>query len=94
MKKEALEIYESNKLPILFNFIVVENENCYPMVYPYTINVSTSRIRYKSEELRILEHHTDLDKSLKEFSSIKTAETRSAEAAGILLSTYIYEKYK
>ena len=95
--QEALDTHKNESYPILFDFVVVENENCYPMVHPGTTNAAMSGIRYQSEELRILEHHTDLDVGLKEFLSIKTDETRAAEdaeAAGIPLPAYDYDEYE
>jgi acetolactate synthase-1/2/3 large subunit len=66
--------------PILFEFLVVENENCYPMVSPGATNAAMSGITYKSDELEILQRYSVTDSNIDDFLSIKTEESKAAEA--------------
>ena len=60
-------------------FVVVENENCYPMVSPGGTNAAMTGITYQSDELEILQRYTETDSNLDEFLSIKTEESKAAE---------------
>lgn len=92
--EEALETYKDYPYPILFDFVVVENENCYPMVNPGTTNAAMSGIRYKTEELQILQRYTsnDSDAKLKEFLALKIQETKAAESTNVSYSAYKEEE--
>ena len=79
--KNILQTHKECPEPILFEFVVVENENCYPMVTPGTTNVAMSGITYKSDELEILQKYSLTDSNIDEFLSIKTEETQAVEAA-------------
>ena len=76
----ALKTYKSYSNAILFEFNVVENENCYPMISPGGTNAAMSGITYKSDELEILQRHTETDSNLDEFLSIKIEESKVASA--------------
>ena len=78
--KSALKTYKNYSNAILFEFNVVENENCYPMISPGGTNAAMSGITYKSDELEILQRHTETDSNLDEFLSIKIEESKAAEA--------------
>ena len=56
--KKALEIYKYYPGAILFDCLVVENENCYPMVSPGGTNAAMTGIQYKSDEIALLKRHT------------------------------------
>jgi acetolactate synthase-1/2/3 large subunit len=77
----ALEKYREYVGPVVFEFVVVENENCYPMVSPGGTNAAMTGITYRSDELEILQRYTETDSNLDEFLSIKTEESKAAEAA-------------
>jgi acetolactate synthase-1/2/3 large subunit len=79
--EKTLESYKNYSGAILFEFIVIENENCYPMVSPGGTNAAMSGITYKSDELEILQRYTETDSNLDEFLSIKTEESKAAEEA-------------
>jgi len=79
--EKTLETYKNYSGAILFEFIVIENENCYPMVSPGGTNAAMSGITYKSDELEILQRYTETDSNLDEFLSIKTEESKAAEEA-------------
>ena len=79
--KNILQTHKECPEPILFEFVVIENENCYPMVTPGTTNVAMSGITYKSDELEILQKYSLTDSNIDEFLSIKTEETQAVEAA-------------
>jgi acetolactate synthase-1/2/3 large subunit len=89
--QKNLEEYKDYPKPILFDFLVIENENCYPMVSPGTTNAAMSGITYKSEELEILQRYSVSDSNLNEFLSIKTEESRAAEAGE---SSILSDKFK
>jgi acetolactate synthase-1/2/3 large subunit len=57
--KAALIEYKDYQQPIVFDILVVENENCYPMVSPGKTNAAMSGIKYQKEEIELLERHTD-----------------------------------
>jgi len=57
--KNALTEYKNYRQPIIFDILVVENENCYPMVSPGKTNAAMSGIKYQKEEIELLERHTD-----------------------------------
>ena len=86
--QEALKTYKEYAKPILFNFIVIENENCYPMVSPGSTNAAMSGITYRSDELEILQKYAETDANLDEFISIKTEESKAAEAAQNVSNKY------
>lgn len=77
----ALDKYSEYVGPVVFEFVVVENENCYPMVTPGGTNAAMTGITYRSDELEILQRYTETDSNLDEFLSIKTEESKAAEAA-------------
>lgn len=79
--EKALEEHKDYLGAIVFEFIVVENENCYPMVSPGGTNAAMTGITYRSDELEILQRYTETDSNLDEFLSIKTEESKAAEAA-------------
>ena len=54
---EALTKYKNYPFPILFDCLVVENENCYPMVSPGATNAAMTGIKYKHDELELLKRH-------------------------------------
>lgn len=76
--EQILITYKDYPSPILFDFLVIENENCYPMVTPGTTNAAMTGITYKSDELEILQRYSLTDD---DFLSIKTEETKAAEVA-------------
>ena len=80
LEKTLLD-YSDYPHPIVFEFLVVENENCYPMVSPGATNAAMSGITYKSDELEILQRYSVSDSNMDEFLSIKTEESKAAEAA-------------
>ena len=80
LEKNLLD-YSEYPHPIVFEFLVVENENCYPMVSPGATNAAMSGITYKSDELEILQKYSVSDSNMDEFLSIKTEESKAAEAA-------------
>jgi len=55
---EALTKYKNYPFPILFDCLVVENENCYPMVSPGATNAAMTGIKYKHDELELLKRHS------------------------------------
>lgn len=76
------KVIENNKKypnALLIEFVVVENENCYPMVSPGGTNAAMTGITYQSDELEILQRYTETDSNLDEFLSIKTEESKAAE---------------
>jgi acetolactate synthase-1/2/3 large subunit len=77
----ALKTYKDFLDPVVLEFIVIENENCYPMVSPGGTNAAMTGITYRSNELEILQRYTETDSNLDEFISIKTEESKAAEAA-------------
>ncbi len=79
--EKVIKAHETYAGPLLFEFVVVENENCYPMVSPGGTNAAMSGITYRSDELEILQRYTETDSNLDEFLSIKTEESKAAEAA-------------
>ena len=79
---EMEKVLENNRKysnALLIEFIVVENENCYPMVNPGGTNAAMSGITYHSDELEILQRYTKTDSNLDEFISIKTEESKSSK---------------
>ena len=79
---EMEKVIENNKKypnALLIEFVVVENENCYPMVSPGGTNAAMTGITYQSDELEILQRYTETDSNLDEFLSIKTEESKAAE---------------
>ena len=76
----VLNVYKHYLHALLFEFTVVENENCYPMVNPGGANAAMCGITYRSSELEILQRYTETDSNLDEFLSIKMEESRVAEA--------------
>ena len=79
---EMEEVIESNKKypnALLIEFVVVENENCYPMVSPGGTNAAMTGITYQSDELEILQRYTETDSNLDDFLSIKTQESKAAD---------------
>lgn len=56
--KEVLDSYQSYPAAILFDCLVVENENCYPMVSPGGTNAAMTGIKYKNDEIALLKRHT------------------------------------
>ena len=63
--------YKNYPNPILFDCLVVENENCYPMVSPGRANVAMDGINYQQHEMNILKRHLDdNDPLLKEFKNL------------------------
>ena len=78
--EEKLIAFNEYPHPILFEFLVVENENCYPMVSPGATNAAMSGITYKSDELDILQRYSVTDSNIDDFLSIKTEESKAAEA--------------
>ena len=79
---EMKKVIENNKKypnALLIEFVVVENENCYPMVSPGGTNAAMTGITYQSDELEILQRYTETDSNLDEFLSIKTEESKAAE---------------
>ena len=91
--QEALKTYKNYPGPIVFNFIVIENENCYPMVSPGGTNAAMSGITYRSQELEILQRYTETDANLDEFISIKTEESKAAEQNLNVHDSRDYEEY-
>ena len=77
--EQNLITYKDYPYPILFDFLVIENENCYPMVTPGTTNAAMTGITYKSDELEILQRYSLTDSNIDDFLSIKTEETKAAE---------------
>lgn len=69
-----LMFYRFKKKPVLFNFITVENENCYPMVSPDSINAAMDGITYKQDELKLLKNYSNDDDKLEEFIGQKISE--------------------
>lgn len=55
------ELYQQKNYtnPILFDCLVIENENCYPMVSPGQANVAMEGIIYQDHELAILKRYLD-----------------------------------
>ena len=51
------------------------------MVRPGATNAAMSGITYKSDELEILQRYSVSDSNIDEFLSIKTEESKAAEAA-------------
>lgn len=57
--KNLLNQYSKFPNPIIFNCLVVDKENCYPMVNPGTSNAAMSGIRYQQEEIDLLKRHSN-----------------------------------
>nr|YP_009497751.1 acetohydroxyacid synthetase large subunit [Acanthoceras zachariasii]AWT40464.1 acetohydroxyacid synthetase large subunit [Acanthoceras zachariasii] len=91
--ENALKIYKDYPDPILFEFVVIENENCYPMVSPGGTNAAMTGITYRSDELEILQRYSETDSNLDEFISIKTEESKAAEAAEKIRIENGYKEY-
>lgn len=84
---ESIEKTKQYANPILFDCLVVENENCYPMVSPGTTNAAMTGIKYKSNELEILQRYSLTDTNLDEFLSLKTEESKKEENKKIFRTT-------
>ena len=65
----ALDTYKDYSAPILFNCLVVEKENCYPMVSPGTTNAAMSGIDYQQNEIELLKRHSDKNDDIDNFLS-------------------------
>ena len=76
---KVFKTYKEYSNALIIEFIVVDNENCYPMVSPGGTNVAMAGITYQSNELEILQRYTETDSNLDEFLSIKTEESKAAE---------------
>ena len=55
----ALYEYRHYPHPILFDILIIENENCYPMVSPGKTNAVMTGVSYQQEELDIVERLTN-----------------------------------
>ena len=91
--ENALKYYKDYPDPILFEFVVIENENCYPMVSPGGTNAAMTGITYRSDELEILQRYSETDSNLDEFISIKTEESKAAEEAEKIRIENSYKEY-
>ena len=66
---EGLRKYKDYSSPILFDCLVVENENCYPMVSPGATNAAMTGINYKQDEIELLKRHSDENDDIDSFLS-------------------------
>lgn len=66
---ESFNKYKDYSLPILFDCLVVENENCYPMVSPGATNAAMTGINYKQNEIELLKRHSDKNDDIDSFLS-------------------------
>jgi acetolactate synthase-1/2/3 large subunit len=57
--QEALIEYRHYPYPVLFDVLIIENENCYPMVSPGKTNAVMTGVNYQQEELDIVERLTN-----------------------------------
>jgi acetolactate synthase-1/2/3 large subunit len=64
---KALRKYKDYYSPILFDCLVVENENCYPMVSPGATNAAMTGIQYKQDEIDLLKRHCDENDNITSF---------------------------
>ena len=51
----ALYEYRHYPYPVLFDILIIENENCYPMVSPGKTNAVMTGVNYQQEELDLVE---------------------------------------
>jgi acetolactate synthase-1/2/3 large subunit len=70
---KSLIKYKDYSAPVLFNCLVVENENCYPMVSPGATNAAMTGIKYNQDEIELLKRHSDENDDIDSFlSNVKT----------------------
>ena len=55
----ALYEYRYYPYPILFDILITENENCYPMVSPGKTNAVMKGVHYQHDELEMVERLTN-----------------------------------
>nr|YP_010241954.1 acetohydroxyacid synthetase large subunit [Coscinodiscus wailesii]QTI82869.1 acetohydroxyacid synthetase large subunit [Coscinodiscus wailesii] len=65
----SLTKYKDYSAPVLFNCLVVENENCYPMVSPGATNAAMTGIKYNQDEIELLKRHSDENDDIDSFLS-------------------------
>lgn len=65
--RNVLETYKNYPGPILLNCLVVEKENCYPMVSPGTSNAAMSGIEYQQDEIELLKRHSNDTNNFEDF---------------------------
>lgn len=66
---DNLKKYKDYSFPIVFDCLVVENENCYPMVNPGATNAAMAGINYKQDEIELLKKHSDENDDIDSFLS-------------------------
>ena len=57
--KSLLNKYSKFPNSIIFNCLVVDKENCYPIVNPGTSNAAMGGIRYQQDEIDLLKRHSN-----------------------------------
>jgi len=67
--KNTLNEYKNYSSPLLLNCLVVDKENCYPMVSPGTSNAAMSGIKYQQDEIELLKRHSDENDDIDAFLS-------------------------
>jgi len=67
--KDILNEYKNYSSPLLLNCLVVDKENCYPMVSPGTSNAAMSGIKYQQDEIELLKRHSDKNDDIDAFLS-------------------------
>lgn len=67
--KDTLNKYKNYSNPLLLNCLVVDKENCYPMVSPGTSNAAMSGIKYQQDEIELLKRHSDENDDIDAFLS-------------------------
>lgn len=65
----TLNEYKNYSSPLLLNCLVVDKENCYPMVSPGTSNAAMSGIKYQQDEIELLKRHSDENDDIDAFLS-------------------------
>lgn len=70
-KNLNLILNQYSKFPksIILNCLIVDKENCYPMVSPGTSNVAMSGIRYQQEEINLLKRYSNESEEIDIFLS-------------------------
>jgi acetolactate synthase I/II/III large subunit len=73
--KVELKNYQNYPNPILFDFNVIENEICYPMVTPGKANLVMQGIKYKQNEFELLKKYIEPnDPFLAQYFDIRESE--------------------
>jgi acetolactate synthase-1/2/3 large subunit len=85
-----LNKYQNYAHPILFDFTVIENENCYPMVSPGKANIVMQGIKYQEKEFELLKNYLESnDPFLVKYLEIQKKEQEKQTKIGSLTNSLI-----